>query len=69
MLKSGERETEPMREAMVAIIQAEPLAKIEYVSITDTVSLQDLDQIRSQALVSLAVRIGKTRLIDNIILG
>ncbi|MGA3094766.1 MAG: pantoate--beta-alanine ligase [Dehalococcoidales bacterium] len=58
-----------MRGAMTALIQAEALAKIEYVSIADTVSLQELEQIRSQALVSLAVRAGKTRLIDNIVLG
>jgi pantoate--beta-alanine ligase len=51
------------------MIHTEPLSKIEYVSIADTVSLQELEDIRSQALVSLAVRIGKTRLIDNIVVS
>jgi pantoate--beta-alanine ligase len=69
MRQAGEHDTKTIHDVMTALIQAEPLAKIEYVSIADTVSLQELEQIRSQALVSLAVRIGKTRLIDNIVLS
>ena len=69
MRQAGEDNTEAIREEMTTLLQAEPLAKIEYVSIADTVSLQELEQIRSQALVSLAVRIGKARLIDNIVLS
>ena len=69
MRQAGECDTETIREAMTAVLQAEPLAKIEYVSIADTVSLKELEQIRSKALVSLAVRVGKTRLIDNIVLS
>ena len=69
MRQAGGHDTETMLGAMTALIQGEPLAKIEYVSIADTVSLQELEHIRSQALVSLAVRIGKTRLIDNIVLS
>jgi pantoate--beta-alanine ligase len=69
MYKSGEHEADTIRDAMTTLIQSEPLAKIEYISIADPVSLKELEHIRSQALVSLAVKIGKTRLIDNIILG
>ena len=69
MREQGECDTEVLRDAMSAVIQAQPLAKIDYVSIADVVSLQELEKIRSRALVSLAVRIGKTRLIDNIVLS
>jgi pantoate--beta-alanine ligase len=68
MRQAGEHDSETIRRAMMEMIQAEPLAKIDYVSIADTISLQELEQIHSQALVSLAVRFGKTRLIDNIVL-
>jgi pantoate--beta-alanine ligase len=68
MWQAGERDAEVFRSAVEKMIQAEPLAKIDYVSVADTVTLQELEQIRSRALVSLAVRIGKTRLIDNVLL-
>jgi pantoate--beta-alanine ligase len=68
MWQAGERDAETIRTSMEKLIQAEPLAKIDYVSIADVVTLQELEQIRSRALVSLAVRIGKTRLIDNLLL-
>jgi len=54
---------------MTALIQKEPLAKIDYVSVADAETLQELDTVKSPALVSLAVRIGSTRLIDNVVLG
>ena len=69
MRQAGEHESETIRRTMMEMIQAEPLAKIDYVSIADTISLQELHQIHSQALVSLAVRFGNTRLIDNIVLS
>ena len=69
MRQAGEHESETIRRTMMEMIQAEPLAKIDYVSIADTISLQELQQIHSQALVSLAVRFGNTRLIDNIVLS
>jgi len=65
----GERSAERLRQEMSALIQKEPRAKIDYVSIADPDSLEELSQIESAALVSMAVRIGKTRLIDNITLG
>ena len=54
---------------MTSLIESEPLAKIDYVSVADPDSLEELGDIDRFALVSLAVRIGKTRLIDNITLG
>jgi pantoate--beta-alanine ligase len=50
---------------MTALIQKEPLAQIDYVSIADAETLEELSSIDRQAVASLAVRIGKTRLIDN----
>lgn len=67
---SGERQAEALRQRMTEIIQAEPLARLQYVSCADPFSLQELDgPIASQALLSMAVYIGKTRLIDNTLLG
>ena len=50
---------------MTSLIQKEPLAQIDYVSIADPETLEELNLIDCTALASLAVRIGKTRLIDN----
>jgi len=61
----GEKDTGKIRRQMTSLIQKEPLAKIDYVSIADAETLEELDLIDHPALASLAVRIGKTRLIDN----
>jgi len=65
----GEKNAETIRKKMTTIISKEPLAKIEYVSIADTQTLEELTTIDRPALASLAVRLGKTRLIDNIVLS
>ncbi len=65
----GEKSAERLRQEMTSLIESEPLAKIDYVSVADPDSLEELGDIDRFALVSLAVRIGKTRLIDNITLG
>jgi pantoate--beta-alanine ligase len=64
----GERDAEKLRREMMALIQKEPLADIDYVSIADADTLDELNMVKTSALVSMAVKIGKTRLIDNIIL-
>jgi pantoate--beta-alanine ligase len=66
--KKGESDAEILRQQMTALISREPLAKIEYISIADTDTLEELSTINGQVLASMAVRIGQTRLIDNIIL-
>ncbi len=64
----GEKDAQTIRQQMTALIQKQPLADIDYVNIADVETLDELDTIKPQALVSLAVKIGKTRLIDNIML-
>ncbi|NMB53485.1 MAG: pantoate--beta-alanine ligase [Leptolinea sp.] len=66
---NGERESQKIRSEMEKIFTGEPAAKVQYISIADTQSLLEVEWIETQALVSMAVYIGKTRLIDNTILG
>ena len=65
----GERSAELLRREMTSLIESEPRATIDYVSIADPETLEELEQIEDQALVSMAVTIGKTRLIDSMTLG
>jgi pantoate--beta-alanine ligase len=69
MWESGERNAEPIRSELAALIQSEPKAVIDSISVADAETLDELETIEGPALVSLAVRIGKTRLIDNVTLG
>jgi pantoate--beta-alanine ligase len=64
----GEKDTEKIRQKMTELIQGQPLAHIDYISIADNETLEELKEIKPPALVSLAVKIGKPRLIDNIVL-
>ena len=65
----GERSAERLRDAMRERLTVEPLADVEYVSVADGTTLQELDVVDRPALLSLAVRFGSTRLIDNEPLG
>jgi pantoate--beta-alanine ligase len=65
----GERDAPVIRARIEAMLGAEPLAAIDYVSVADADSLEELERIDGRALVSLAVRFGSTRLIDNTTLG
>ena len=67
-IEAGERETEFIIDKIRQIIQSEELTKIDYVEIVDSTSLGPLRRIKDQALIALAVYIGKTRLIDNLII-
>lgn len=66
MIKNGEREADRIREQMVNLISAEPLARIDYVEIVDPQTLEPLVTIDGDALVAVAVYFGRTRLIDNL---
>ena len=63
--EAGERSGEALRAAMVEALAAEPIANPEYVSVADADTLAELDTLDGPALLSLAVRFGSTRLIDN----
>ena len=65
----GEKDADKIRHQMTSLIHKEPLAKIDYVSIADANTMEELKKIDRPAIVFLAIRIGKTRLIDNVILG
>jgi len=67
--QKGERDADRIRNEMVALIKKEPLARIDYVSIADPGTLEELSHIKGSALVSMAVYVGKTRLIDNLTLS
>jgi pantoate--beta-alanine ligase len=62
---AGERDGEMLRATMRVALAAEPLAAAEYVSCADTDTLAELDRVDGAALLSLAVRFGAVRLIDN----
>jgi pantoate--beta-alanine ligase len=64
----GERDARKLRQLMKDMIVSEPLAQIQYVSCADYDTLEELDLIKGKTLLSMAVFIGKTRLIDNFVL-
>jgi pantoate--beta-alanine ligase len=69
LYEHGERNAETIRKEIVRLIKTEELARIDYVSVADPVTLDELGEITGKALVSMAVKFDKTRLIDNVVLG
>lgn len=69
MFHNGVTDARAILQKMRNIIEAEPLAVIDYIKVCDVNTLDDLEGIADKALLALAVKIGKTRLIDNIILS
>jgi pantoate--beta-alanine ligase len=63
--EAGERSGEALRAEMRRVLAEEPLARPDYVSVADGRTLEELEQVEGPALLSLAVRFGATRLIDN----
>ncbi len=68
MIKSGEKNASKVKKEMRSMINSKKQAKIDYVSVVDSGNLQELKTIKKGALIALAVKIGKTRLIDNTII-
>ena len=66
LIKAGERNSNIVKDKMRKLIRREPEARIDYISINDSETLEPLEKIKGNILISLAVKIGKTRLIDNI---
>ncbi|HEX9024425.1 MAG TPA: pantoate--beta-alanine ligase [Geobacteraceae bacterium] len=69
LYREGERDVALLRERVVAVISAEPAATIDYVELLDGDTLEKTNEAHDRTLLALAVRVGKTRLIDNCILG
>jgi pantoate--beta-alanine ligase len=69
LYEAGERDAEKLREKMKQVIAAEPRAQMQYVSCADYDTLAELETVAGKTLLSMAVLVGKTRLIDNFVLG
>jgi pantoate--beta-alanine ligase len=67
--EGGERDAEKLRAKMKEVLAGERLAEVQYVSCADYDTLEELDTVSGKALLSMAVFLGKTRLIDNLVLG
>lgn len=67
MVQDGERDVKNVVDAMTKCISAEPLARIDYVSVVDALSITPIEKYSGYTLTAIAVYIGKTRLIDNFI--
>lgn len=65
----GERSAESLRKIMAETLASEPLAKMQYVSVADYDTLEELETVTGKTLLSMAVFMGKTRLIDNFVIG
>lgn len=66
MLLNGEKNVENLRKFIIEKIKTQDLADMDYVEIVDAETLEDIEKVEKTALAALAVKIGKTRLIDNI---
>jgi pantoate--beta-alanine ligase len=66
---SGEREAEKLRVVVREIVVAEPLVRLQYVSCVDYDTMEELETLGGKTLLSMAVHLGKTRLIDNFVLA
>lgn len=66
VIRNGERDAAKVKGLITAHINSEPGAHIDYVEIVDAITLEEIESIRGTVLIALAVKIGKTRLIDNI---
>jgi pantoate--beta-alanine ligase len=67
--ETGERNGEGLRKIMAETVAAEPLARLQYVSCADFDMLEELEVVAGKTLLSMAVYVGKTRLIDNFVIG
>ena len=68
LLQSGERSARKGREAMIRVVNREPLARLDYAAVVDPATLDELRAIKGRAVLLLAVWIGETRLIDSMVI-
>ena len=68
MFGTGERDATVLKNEARRILESKDGVDIEYVDVCDTETLEDVEKVGDSALFAVALRVGKTRLIDNIIL-
>jgi pantoate--beta-alanine ligase len=66
---AGERDAETLRQTVRAVLAEEPQVRVDYVSVSDRETCQELETVAGPALLSLAAFLGKARLIDNVVVG
>jgi pantoate--beta-alanine ligase len=66
VIADGERRGDEVRKILSGILNSEPLARVEYAEVVDAESFQPLETLRGRLVLPLAVRVGGTRLIDNL---
>ena len=69
LIKQGQKNTKIIKSRMKSLILAKQSAKIDYVSIVDSENLTPIKRVKKGSLIAVAVKIGKTRLVDNIVVG
>jgi pantoate--beta-alanine ligase len=65
-IAAGERRGDEVRRVLLEMLNSEPLARVEYTEVVDAESFQPLETLRGRLVLPLAVRVGGTRLIDNL---
>lgn len=68
-IKEGERSAKKIEAAMTKLIRMEALAHIEYLSVANSTTLEDVRTVQGRVVLLLAVRIGTTRLLDNLVVA
>jgi pantoate--beta-alanine ligase len=67
LIRAGERSVKKVEAAMTRLIWAEPRARLDYLAVADPITLDEVRSVRGRVVLLLAVWIGKSRLIDNVI--
>jgi len=68
LIEGGETRADTVKDAVRSFILSHPFTKIDYIAFCDPITLEDVNEIEAETLMALAVRVGKTRLIDNCLL-
>lgn len=66
---AGEKNAEALKKIVREEIGSEPMAQIDYVELYSFDELKEIEEVKGESLLAIAVKIGKTRLIDNVIIG
>jgi pantoate--beta-alanine ligase len=69
LYSNGEKKSSVVIDEVGQLIKKAPYTAIDYIKICDTKTLKDTDKIKNQSVIALAVKVGKTRLIDNHVFG